>query len=69
MAFYNSFSGSNPYLQSQANAVSNQVTGNLQRNILPQINNAAMQAGGYGGSRQGVLQANARPSPPSPLPL
>lgn len=49
----------NPYLNAQATAVTNQVTNNLQRNILPGINSGAVAAGGYGGSRQGIAQANA----------
>lgn len=49
----------NPYLNQQANAITSQVTNNLQRNILPGINSGAMAAGGYGGSRQGIVQANA----------
>jgi hypothetical protein len=50
---------SNPYIGGYANAVTNQVTQNLQRNILPGIASGAMAAGGYGGSRQGVVEANA----------
>lgn len=49
----------NPYLQDQANAITNTATTNLQRNILPGINAGAMMAGGFGGSRQGIAQANA----------
>lgn len=49
----------NPYLDQQANAITSQVTNNLQRNILPGINSGAVAAGGYGGSRQGIVQANA----------
>jgi hypothetical protein len=52
-------SGSNPYLGQHAAAITNQVTQNLQRNILPNIGGGAMAAGGYGGSRQGVVEANA----------
>lgn len=52
-------SQSNPYIGGYANAVTNQVTQNLQRNILPGISSGAMAAGGYGGSRQGVVEANA----------
>lgn len=50
---------SNPYIGSYANAITNQVTQNLQRNILPGISSGAMSAGGFGGSRQGVVEANA----------
>lgn len=49
----------NPYLKDQSNAITSQVTDNLQRNILPGLRYGAMAAGGYGGSRQGVLEANA----------
>lgn len=49
----------NPYLGEMAGAIRQQVTDNLQRNILPNIGSAAVAAGGYGGSRQGVVEANA----------
>lgn len=49
----------NPYLSEMANTIRQQVTDNLQRNILPGIGSAAIAAGGYGGSRQGVVEANA----------
>lgn len=49
----------NPYLGEMAGAIRQQVTDNLQRNILPGIGSAAVAAGGYGGSRQGVVEANA----------
>jgi hypothetical protein len=50
---------SNPYLGAQAGAIANTATRNLQNNILPGIDSGAMAAGGYGGSRQGIAQANA----------
>jgi len=50
---------SNPYLQNQADAITNQVNRNLQNNILPGINSQAQAAGGYGGSRQGIAQGLA----------
>lgn len=50
---------SNPYLGKYADAITNQVTQNLQRKILPGISGGAIAAGGYGGSRQGVVEANA----------
>ena len=50
---------SNPYIGAYGNAITNQVTQNLQRNILPNISSSAMAAGGFGGSRQGVVEANA----------
>jgi len=49
----------NPYLSDMAKSITSQVTDNLQRNILPGIGSAAVAAGGYGGSRQGVVEANA----------
>lgn len=49
----------NPYLGEMAGTIRQQVTDNLQRNILPGIGSAAVAAGGYGGSRQGVVEANA----------
>ena len=49
----------NPYLQDQANAITQTATQNLNNNILPGINGGAMVAGGYGGSRQGIAQGNA----------
>lgn len=51
--------GENPYLGQHAAAITNQVTQNLQRNILPNISSGAMATGGFGGSRQGVVEANA----------
>lgn len=53
------FSQQNPYLDQMGDAITGQVTDNLQRNILPGIASSAMQAGGFGGSRQGVVEANA----------
>lgn len=50
---------SNPYLMSMASGIAQQSTDNLQRNILPQIRGGAIQNGGLGGSRQGVVEANA----------
>lgn len=50
---------SNPYLADQAGAITNQVTQNLQNQILPGVGAAAMQAGGYGGSRHGIAQGLA----------
>ena len=49
----------NPYLAQMGGAVTQQATQNLQNNILPGINSSAMAAGGFGGSRQGIAQANA----------
>lgn len=49
----------NPYLEGQANAITQTATQNLKQNILPGISSGAIAAGGYGGSRQGVAEANA----------
>lgn len=49
----------NPYLGQMANSITNQVQQNLSRNIMPGISSGAMSTGGYGGSRQGVVEANA----------
>lgn len=49
----------NPYLQDQANAITQTATNNLNNNILPGLNAGAMQAGGFGGSRQGIAQGLA----------
>ena len=51
--------GQNPYLQQMGDAIVQQNTQNLQRNVMPRIGSAAMAAGGYGGSRQGVVESNA----------
>jgi len=50
---------SNPYLQSQQDAISNQVNTSLNTQQLPGIRRAAVAAGGYGGSRSGVAQGLA----------
>jgi hypothetical protein len=46
----------NPYLQDQANNISANMTRNFQTGVLPGINQGAMAAGGFGGSRQGIAQ-------------
>jgi hypothetical protein len=51
--------GQNPYLQQQGDQMTQQMTQNLQRNVLPRIGSQAMASGGYGGSRQGVIESNA----------
>lgn len=50
--------GQNPYLQQLGNTMSSQMTDNFNRQMAG-MNSGVMAAGGYGGSRQGVLQANA----------
>ena len=49
----------NPYLPSQAQAITNQVNNNLQQQQIPGINSGAIAAGGFGGSRQGIAQGLA----------
>ena len=53
------FSQQNPYLDQMSQSITSQVTDNLNRNIMPQIASGAQLAGGFGGSRQGVVEANA----------
>lgn len=48
----------NPYLDQQAQAITNQMNNNWSRNLAPSIRSGAMAAGGFGGSRQGVVEAN-----------
>lgn len=40
-------------------SITDQVTSNFNRNVMPQISQQMMATGGYGGSRQGVIEANA----------
>lgn len=49
----------NPYLSQMADTIKGQVNDNLTRNVMPQIASGAQLAGGFGGSRQGVVEANA----------
>lgn len=49
----------NPYLQQSANDIASNLTTNWQNNVLPSINSGALMAGGFGGSRQGIAQANS----------
>lgn len=51
--------GDNPYLKQQGDNLTQQLTQNFQRNVLPGIGSTAQQVGGFGGSRQGVVEANA----------
>lgn len=51
--------GQNPYLQQQGDALARTVTNNLNTNILPGISAASIANGNFGGSRQGVIEANA----------
>lgn len=49
----------NPYLQEMGDRMAGTMTNNWQRQVQPQIASGAMAAGGYGGSRQGVVEANS----------
>ena len=49
----------NPYLSQMADTIKSQVNDNLTRNVMPQIASGAQLVGGFGGSRQGVVEANA----------
>ena len=48
----------NPYLDQMAAGITSQMNDNWARNQLPGIRSGAMAAGGFGGSRQGVVEAN-----------
>jgi hypothetical protein len=48
----------NPYLDQMAGNITSQMNENWTRNQLPSIRSGAMAAGGFGGSRQGVVEAN-----------
>ncbi|MDE2468301.1 MAG: hypothetical protein KGL35_06055 [Bradyrhizobium sp.] len=43
----------------EANAMYGQATQNLMQQVMPQLNEQAIGAGGYGGSRQGIAQGLA----------
>lgn len=49
----------NPYLSQMGDVLTGRVNDNLQRQIMPGIRSNAVAAGGFGGSRQGVVEANA----------
>lgn len=49
----------NPYLPDQANAITTQVTNNLNRNILPGMRRGSVASGGWGNSGQGIAQGLA----------
>lgn len=49
----------NPYLQQMGDMMAGTMTNNWQRKVQPQIASQAIAAGGYGGSRQGVAEANS----------
>lgn len=49
----------NPYISQQASQLQTDATNNLQRRILPGINQGSIASGGFGGSRQGIAQGLA----------
>lgn len=49
----------NPYLQQMGDMLVGTMTNNWQRKVQPQIASQSIAAGGYGGSRQGVAEANS----------
>lgn len=49
----------NPFLQRQANAITADLTRNLNENVMPGIRSQALAAGQYGGSRQGIAEGLA----------
>jgi len=48
----------NPYLDEMAQGITSQMNDNWTRNLAPSIRSGAMAAGGFGGSRQGVVESN-----------
>lgn len=57
--FSASMSDQNPYLKQLGQTMVDQMTTNFNRSVVPAIGSAALASGGYGGSRQGVMEANA----------
>lgn len=51
--------GQNPYSQALSDSLTETMTNNWQRRVSPQLASQAVAAGGFGGSRQGVLEANS----------
>ena len=49
----------NPYLQQMGDMMAGTMTNNWQRKVQPQIASQSIAAGGYGGSRHGVAEANS----------
>lgn len=49
----------NPYLSGIADTIARKATSNYENSIAPQIRSSAQAAGQFGGSRQGVIEANA----------
>jgi len=56
---YGGGGGSNPYLGQMADNITRQMQDNYTRNQLPTMRSGAMAAGGFGGSRQGVVESNS----------
>lgn len=56
---YTSSPQMNPYVDQMAQSITNQVNDNWTRNLAPSLRSGAVAAGGFGGSRQGVTEANA----------
>lgn len=54
----NASGGQNPYISQMAQGITSQMNENWNRNLAPSIRSGAMAAGGFGGSRQGVVEAN-----------
>lgn len=54
-----SVAGQNPYLKKLGDAMVAQMTDNFATRVQPQLASQSMATGGYGGSRQGVMEANA----------
>ena len=53
------FPQTNPALEAATEAAIRPLTQNFERTILPGIRQEAITAGGFGGSRQGIAEANA----------
>lgn len=51
--------GQNPFLTQMGDTMVGQMTQNFNRNVMPRIGSQMMASGGFGGSRQGVVEANA----------
>lgn len=58
-SFSTNSTSQNPYLAQMGDVMAGQMTQNFNRRVMPQISQQMMAAGGYGGSRQGVIEANA----------
>lgn len=56
---YPGVNNANPYLTGMGRDIGNQLADTWNRQILPGTRSSAIAAGGFGGSRQGVVEANA----------